>query len=83
MEKNKSGMGTAALTLGILSIVFAIFWYISLPTGILAIIFGAKSIKKVGSKAGRAGLITGIVGLAILAFIYLTLILMILMARFF
>ena len=81
MEKNKSGLGAAALTLGILSIVFSIFWYISLPTGILAIIFGTKSIKKVGSKSGRAGLVTGIVGLAVFAFIYLTLTLILLMAN--
>lgn len=70
--KNKSSMGAAALTLGIISIVFAIFWYISLPTGILAIIFGKKSINKVGSKIGKAGLILGIVGLSLFAFIYLS-----------
>ena len=81
MEKNKSGMGAAALTLGIISIVASIFWYISLPTGILAVIFGTKSVKKVGSKTGKAGLITGIIGLAVLAFIYLTLTLILLMAN--
>ena len=81
MEKNKSGMGAAALTLGIISIVASIFWYISLPTGVLAIIFGAKSVRKVGSKTGKAGLITGIIGLAALAFIYISLTLIILMAN--
>ena len=70
--KNKSSMGVAALTLGIISVVFAIFWYISLPTGILAIIFGQKAINKVGSKIGKAGLILGIVGLSLFAFIYLS-----------
>lgn len=70
--KNKSSMGAAALTLGIISVVFAIFWYISLPTGILAIIFGKKAINKVGSKIGKAGLILGIVGLSLFAFIYLS-----------
>ena len=81
MEKNKSGMGAASLTLGIISIVASIFWYISLPTGILAIIFGVKSVRKVGSKTGKAGLVTGIIGLAVLAFIYLTLTLLLLMAN--
>ena len=38
--KNKSSLGVASLTLGIISIVFSLFWYITLPTGILAIIFG-------------------------------------------
>ena len=79
MEKQKSGMGAAALTLGIISIVFAIFWYISLPTGILAIIFGVKSIKRYGSKSGKAGLITGIVGLALFAFVYISLLVVLLM----
>lgn len=81
MEKNKSGMGAAALTLGIISIVASIFWYISLPTGILAVVFGTKSVKKLGSKTGKAGLITGIIGLSILAFIYLTLTLILLIAH--
>lgn len=78
--KTKSSMGIASLTLGILSIIFSIFWYIALPTGILAIIFGAKSTKKMGSKLGKAGLITGIVGLALFAFIYSSLIILMLVS---
>lgn len=74
--KTKSSMGIASLTLGILSIIFAIFWYITLPTGILAIVFGAKSAKKMGSKLGKAGLITGIIGLSLFAFIYISLIIL-------
>lgn len=74
--KTKSSMGIASLTLGILSIIFAIFWYITLPTGILAIIFGAKSTKKIGSKLGKAGLITGIIGLSLFTFIYISLIIL-------
>ena len=81
MENKKSGKGAAALTLGIISIVAAIFWYISLPTGILAIVLGTKAIKKEGSKTGRAGLVTGIIGLSLLAAIYLTLILALLMGN--
>ena len=77
---NKSSMGVASLVLGIISIVTALFWYITLPTGILAIVFGAKSVKKVGSKLGKAGLITGIIGVSIFAFIYISLILILLLA---
>ena len=46
----------------------------SLPLGILAIIFGAKTTRKLGSKMGKAGLITGIVGVSICAFIYISII---------
>lgn len=80
--RNKSSMGIAALTLGIISVVFAIFWYISLPTGILAIIFGKKSINKVGSKIGKAGFILGIIGLSLFAFIYLSAIAIILINNY-
>ena len=80
-EKKKSGMGVAALTLGIISILTHLFWYLTLPTGILAIIFGAKSAKKIGSKLGKAGLVTGIVGLSLFVFIYATMILMLVLAR--
>lgn len=70
-DPKKSGMPVAALTLGILSIVTAFFWYITLPTGILAIIFGVKSAKKMGSKLGKAGIITGIIGLVAFANVYM------------
>lgn len=74
MEKNnekKYVMHVASLVLGIISILSALFWYITLPSGILAIVFGAKSARKTGSKIGKAGLITGIIGLSIFAFIYI------------
>lgn len=73
-SKKKSSFSVASLTLGIISIISALFWYITLPTGILAIVFGRKAISKVGSKLGKAGFILGIVGLSLFAFIYLSLI---------
>ena len=80
--KSKSSLGVASLTLGIVSIVLAIFWYITIPTGILAIVLGKKAINRIGSKLGKAGLITGIVGLSLFVFIYLSIIAMILVANF-
>ena len=77
---NKSAMNVASLVLGIISIVTALFWYITLPTGILAIIFGVKSARKTGSKMGKAGMITGIVGLSIFAFLYLSMISILILA---
>lgn len=70
-NNNKNVMHIASLVLGIISILTAMFWYIALPTGILAIIFGVKSAKKIGSKIGKAGMTTGIIGLSLFAFIYI------------
>ena len=71
-EKNKSAMAIASLPLGIISIVTNLFWYMSIPTGILAIIFGAKTTRKLGSKLGKAGLITGIIGVTLCTFVYVS-----------
>lgn len=72
MEKSKKRlvMPISSLVLGIISIFMATIYYISLPCGILAIIFGAKSKKKSASKLGSTGLILGIVGLSICVFLY-------------
>lgn len=85
MEENKndsSAMKISALVLGIISIVTNFFWYMALPTGILAIIFGTKSIKRTGSKMGKAGLITGIIGVALCVFTYVTLTLLIILINY-
>ena len=79
--ENKSVMHIASLVLGIISIFSALFWYITLPTGILAIIFGVKSARKMGSKIGKAGMITGIIGLSLFAFIYIGLILILILTN--
>lgn len=77
-NKNKSSLGVASLPLGIVSIVFCCIFLISIPAGILAIIFGKKGIKKVGSKLGKAGLITGIVGLSLSVFVIILLVVIVL-----
>lgn len=81
-SKKKSSFSVASFTLGIISIISALFWYITLPTGILAIVFGRKAISKVGSKLGKAGFILGIVGLSLFAFIYLSLISLIIIVNY-
>lgn len=80
-NKNKSAMGIAGFVLGIISTLSTLFWYITLPTVVLAIIFGAKSSKKTGSKLGKAGMILGIVGLSIFAFIYISLVMLIILSN--
>ncbi len=84
MEDNKkksSAMSISSLVLGIISIVTALFWYITLPTGILAIVFGAKTGNKVEGKTGKAGLVTGIIGLSIFAFCYIGMIIILILAN--
>ena len=78
--KNKSVMHIASLVLGIISIVTALFWYITLPTGIIAIVLGVKSSRRTGSKMGKAGMITGIIGLSLFAFMYIGMILLLVLA---
>lgn len=80
-NKKKSGMPVASLVLGIISIVTALFWYITLPTGITGIVLGAKSAKKTGSKLGKAGLITSIIGVSLFVFIYISIILLLVLAN--
>ena len=79
MEENKNVIHICSLVLGIISIVFALFWYIALPTGILSIIFGVKSARRTGSKIGKAGMITGIIGLSLCVFMYVGMALIILL----
>ena len=74
--KHYSGMPAASLTLGIISILTIIFWYMSLITGILAIVFG---VHRINSKLGKAGMVLGIIGVSLCCFIYLWFIFAILM----
>ena len=63
-----NGLAVASLVLGLVSIVFMCIWYIAVPCGILAIVFGAVGRAKAnqGASGGGmavAGLICGLVGL--------------------
>lgn len=73
-ERKHSSLHIAGFVLGLISLLANLFWYISLPTGILAIVFGAKSTKRTGSKLGKAGLILGIIGLSACTFVYVSII---------
>ena len=61
--KDKKGLAIAAMVLGIVAIVLCLIWYISIPCGILAIIFGAISLKSTNKGMALSGVITGIVGI--------------------
>ena len=70
-DKNKSAMAISGLVCGIISIITIAFYYLSLPTGIIAIVFGTKSTRRTGSKLGKTSLILGIIGLCLCIFLYM------------
>lgn len=58
----RKGFNITALILGIISLVSFCAWYISLPTGIIAIIFSIAGRKDAGRGMGVAGMVMGIIG---------------------
>lgn len=72
-KKEKKGFCIASLVLGIVALVFFCLWYISIPCGILAIIFGILGIKSINKGMAIAGLITGSIGLVISTLIVIAL----------
>lgn len=67
MENNivREQYSVSAFVLGIISIMTTFFYYITIPTGVLAIIFGIKEYKYSKSKLAISGFVMGIVGLSI------------------
>ena len=53
------------MILGIVALVLFCIWYISIPCGILAIIFGALGVKTMDKGMAVAGIVTGAIGLVI------------------
>ena len=80
-NNNRKISHVVSLVLGIISIVTVLFWYLSLPTGITAIVLGAKSYKREGKAIGLAGMITGIVGTALCLLIYISLLIILILAN--
>lgn len=72
-KKEKKGFCIASLVLGIVALVFFCLWYISIPCGILAVIFGILGIKTINKGMAMAGLITGAIGLVISTLIVIAL----------
>lgn len=63
--KDKKGFSIAALVLGIVAIVLCCVCYISIPCGILAIVFGAIGVKSSKRGMSISGIVTGIIGMII------------------
>lgn len=64
-NKDKNSFSIAALVLGIVAIVLSCVWYISIPCGILAIVFGAIGLKSSKRGMSISGVVTGIIGMII------------------
>ncbi len=72
------GYSIASLVLGIVAIVLAWYFYISLPCSILAIVFGVKVRKKdKANKFAKAGFILGIISASLLAFLLICVIILV------
>lgn len=76
--KRKKGLCIASMVLGIITLVFFCVWYISIPCGILSIIFGVLGIKTVDKGMAITGIVTGSIGL----FVSLCIIMMMLLFIF-
>ena len=72
-QKDRKGFCIASMVLGIVALVFFCIWYLSIPCGILAVIFGILGIKATNKGMAIAGLITGSIGLVISTFIIIML----------
>lgn len=72
-KKEKKGFCIASMVLGIVALVFFCIWYISIPCGILAVIFGILGIKTINKGMAIAGLITGSIGLVVSTLILIAL----------
>ncbi len=68
-SKDKKGFSIAALVLGIVAIALTCIWYMSLPCGILAIVFGVIGLKSSRRGMSISGIVTGIIGMIISVFI--------------
>ena len=64
-ENNKKGLCIASLVLGLVALLLWCLWYVAIPCGILAIIFGIAGLKSPNKGMAITGLITGIIGIII------------------
>ena len=61
----RKGFNITSLVLGIISVLTFCWWYVSIPTGIIAIIFSIAGKHDEGKGMGTAGMVLGIIGLIV------------------
>ena len=72
MDKRSTGLATASIALGIVSIVTFCCLYAALPCGALAIILGllSRGGEMTFSTTGKIGIVLGIIGLVLYCTLY-------------
>lgn len=68
---DKRGLCIAALVLGIIALVFSCVYMISIPCGLLALIFGIIGVKSETKGMAIAGIIMGVISLIIGAILFI------------
>ena len=61
----RKGLSIASLVLGIVSLVLFCLWYVSIPCGILGIVFGLIGKNRAGKNMAIAGFVTGLVAVSL------------------
>lgn len=67
----RKGFNITSLVLGIISVITFCWWYVSIPSGIIAIIFSIAGKNDAGRGMGVAGMVLGIIGLVLCIVIYI------------
>ncbi|MDE5831105.1 MAG: DUF4190 domain-containing protein [Clostridia bacterium] len=67
----RKGFNVTALVLGIISVICFCWWYVAIPSGIIAIIFSIAGKNDAGRGMGVAGMVLGIIGLVLCIAIYI------------
>ena len=67
----RKGFNITSMILGIISTVTFCYWYASIPSGIIAIIFSIAGRKDGGRGMGIAGMVLGIVGIVLCIAVYI------------
>lgn len=70
VTNERKGFNITSMILGIISILSFCWWYVSIPSGVIAIIFSIAGKKDAGRGMGVAGLVCGIIGLVFCIALY-------------
>ena len=71
LETKGIGWGIASLVLGIISIIFLYYIFISVISAVLAVVFGIVALSKGDHALGKTGLVLGVISLIITFLLFL------------